>query len=149
MNIYPKASPSRDRQLDLFQWDRERELRRRGGKPVLRVRVRRPRTKTPKKTKKPDAEPLTSQVTSQRRADMSAGKPVAAPVHHPDPYFDEAGHFIHYCWCGKWGSVSVASHAQTSWVCFTVLSTDQKLIGWPNLPNLPPSERWPSPTCKS
>jgi hypothetical protein len=28
-------------------------------------------------------------------------------VHHPDPYFDEAGHFIHYCWCGKWGSFGV------------------------------------------
>jgi hypothetical protein len=38
---------------------------------------------------------------------MSKGKPAAAPVHHPDPYFDEAGHFIHYCWCGKWGSFGV------------------------------------------
>jgi hypothetical protein len=26
---------------------------------------------------------------------------------HPAPYYDEAGHFIHYCWCGKWGSFGV------------------------------------------
>jgi hypothetical protein len=38
---------------------------------------------------------------------MSEGDPVAAPVHHPDPYFDGAGRFIHYCWCGKWGSFGV------------------------------------------
>ena len=38
---------------------------------------------------------------------MSEGNPIAAPVHHPDPYFDEAGRFIHYCWCGKCGSFGV------------------------------------------
>jgi hypothetical protein len=38
---------------------------------------------------------------------MSDGNPVAPPVHHPDPYFDGAGRFIHYCWCGKWGSFGV------------------------------------------
>jgi hypothetical protein len=39
----------------------------------------------------------------------------------PSPYYDEAGRFIHYCWCGKWGDFGFGVKASQGklgqWYC--------------------------------
>ena len=46
-------------------------------------------------------------------------------------------------------SASIASHAQASWVCFTVLSTDQKLIGPAELAEFAPKRAMAVPDLQA